>query len=59
MRTLKVPHMKLLIACLAPAFVLMLAGCDTTAHSGAFAVFETSLSFIGDFLRNALAAFLF
>ena len=59
MRMLKVLHVKLLIACITPAFVLMIAGCDTAAHSGVFAVFETSLSFIGDFLRSALAAFLF
>lgn len=58
MATLKIPRVKLLITCISPAAVLMTAGCDTTDHNGVFAIIGTSVSFVGDFLLNVLAAVL-
>ncbi len=49
---------KSVIACIAPAAVLLFAGCDTTAHSGVFAILDTSASFVRDFLLSVLAAVL-
>lgn len=58
MRTLKVPFVKSVITWITPAAVLLIAGCDTTADNGVFAIVDTSVSFIRDFLLNVLAAVL-
>ena len=58
MKVSKVSFTKSAIVCIAPAGVLIFAGCDTPAHSGVFAILDTSVSFIGDFLLSVLAAVL-
>lgn len=58
MKVSKVSFAKSVIVCIAPAVVMMIAGCDTADHSGVFAILDTSVSFIGDFLLSVLAAVL-
>ena len=55
---LRVSPAKRVIVCLATVVVVITTGCDTAADNGAFAVVETSVSFIRDFVLNVIAAVL-
>ena len=55
---LRISLTKRLITGIAPAAMLMISGCDTMADNGVFAIIDTSVSFIRDFLLNVLAAVL-